>query len=96
MIRNRLKHLLIDAHLQEVFDKKLFLDPKSHFQERAQEKAGVTPHYKVLSEEGPDHDRRFVVGAFLGDEVVAKGEGWSKQDAQREAARLALEEKKWL
>ncbi|MCA9365058.1 MAG: ribonuclease III [Candidatus Moranbacteria bacterium] len=88
--------VLIDAHLQEVFDKKLFLDPKSHFQECAQEKVGVTPHYKVLSEEGPDHDRRFVVGAFLGDEVVAKGGGWSKQDAQREAARLALENKKWL
>jgi ribonuclease-3 len=86
----------IIKHINEILEKKLYLDPKSYFQEKAQEAVNVTPHYKLISESGPDHDRVFVVGVYLGDEKVAEGSGRSKQEAQREAARIALEVKKWL
>jgi ribonuclease-3 len=83
------------AHLDEVMDKGLYTDPKSRFQEMAQEKSGITPSYRTLKEWGPDHDRRFVAGVFLEDELVAEGEGASKQEAQREAAREGLVKKGW-
>jgi ribonuclease III len=83
------------THLDEVMDKGLYTDPKSRFQEMAQEKIGITPSYRVLKEWGPDHDRRFVAGVFLEDELVAEGEGASKQEAQREAAREGLVKKGW-
>jgi len=82
--------------LNEILDKKLYLDPKSFFQEKAQENDKVTPSYRVMKEWGPDHDKHFVVGVFLGDELVAEGEGNSKQEAQREAARKGLEAKGWI
>lgn len=84
------------THLAEILEKKLYLDPKSYFQEKAQEMQKVTPSYKVLREWGPDHDKHFVVGVFLGEENVAEGEGSSKQEAQRNAAQHALEKKCWL
>ena len=79
----------------EVVEKELWRDHKSYFQERAQDAEGVTPAYQTLQEEGPDHDRHFTVGVFLGEQCVAKGEGKSKQEAEQDAARNALEEKKW-
>ncbi len=81
--------------IQEVLDAKLYTDPKSRFQELSQEKLGVTPQYRVLRESGPDHDRRFIAGVFIGDELIAEGEGLSKQDAQRSAAKEALVKKGW-
>lgn len=83
------------TRLPEILEKKLWMDPKSRFQEEAQERVGVTPSYKVLSEEGPDHAKQFTVGIYLDHELVAKGEGLSKQEAQVDAARKALEMKKW-
>jgi ribonuclease-3 len=85
----------IIVHIDEILEKKLYLDPKSYFQEKAQEFVNTTPHYKLIAEVGPDHDRIFTVGAFLGAEEVSQGTGRSKQDAQRDAARNALEVKKW-
>jgi len=81
--------------LPEIIDKELYKDPKSRFQEEAQERAGVTPTYEVLDEWGPDHSKHFVIGVFLGKDMIAKGEGDSKQEAQEKAAEAALEEKKW-
>jgi ribonuclease III len=81
--------------LPEVLDKKLYMDPKSYFQEKSQELVGVTPNYRVIKEWGPDHDKHFVVGVYLDTELVAEGEGKSKQEAQREAAKNGLEAKKW-
>ena len=52
--------------------------------------------YKVISESGPDHDKHFTVGIYLGDENIAQGKGKSKQEAEQAAARLALEVKEWL
>lgn len=82
--------------LDDILEKKLYLDPKSYFQEKAQENKKITPIYKVTKEWGPDHDKHFIVGVYLVDELVAEGEGNSKQEAQREAARKGLEEKGWL
>ena len=85
----------VATRLTDILDKKLYLDPKSYFQEKAQEMEKITPSYRVQREWGPDHDKHFVVGVYLADKLVAEGEGNSKQEAQREAARKGLEEKKW-
>ncbi len=66
------------------------LDPKSKFQELTQEKMGVTPHYKVLAEWGPDHNKQFEVGVFVQDKQIAKGQGSSKQEAEISAAANGL------
>jgi ribonuclease-3 len=81
--------------LPEILEKKLYKDPKSRFQEEAQERVGITPTYKVLNEWGPEHAKHFLVGVFLKDELVAKGEGTSKQEAEEEAAENALKIKGW-
>ncbi len=81
--------------IDDIVKNKSWLDSKSHFQEKAQEIAGVTPIYKTIKEIGPDHDKRFVVGVYLGEEKIVEGEGQSKQDAEQEAASKALKEKNW-
>ena len=87
------KYLL--KNLPEIIKNGSYRDAKSQFQEEAQEKQGITPVYKVVKEWGPDHDKKFTVGVFLGEEKVAEGEGSSKQEAEEEAAKLALEVKRW-
>lgn len=82
--------------LDEVVGKRLWQDAKSRFQEEAQERTGITPNYVVLKEIGPDHDKRFSVGVYIGTELVASGEGRSKQDAEQVAAQEALSRKGWL
>jgi ribonuclease-3 len=74
----------------------LWQDPKSRFQELAQEHLSVTPTYETISQDGPDHDRVFTVGAFLRKELVAEGKGRSKQEAEQEAAEKAVAAKGWL
>ncbi|MDD5567064.1 MAG: ribonuclease III [Patescibacteria group bacterium] len=81
--------------LDDILQNHLYLDPKSRFQEKSQEIAGITPHYKVLSESGPDHAKRFNIGVFLGDDEIAVGEGASKQEAEESAAQRALKAKDW-
>lgn len=81
--------------LPRILEHRLYEDPKSRFQESAQEIASVTPSYKVLKEYGPDHAKTFTVGVFLGNELVAEGEGSSKQEAQVVAAARALKVKGW-
>ncbi len=83
------------CELPNILKQKLFIDPKSHFQEKAQEKVGITPSYRVLEETGPDHNKKFIEGVYLGDELIAKGRGDSKQEAQRNAAEKGLEIKGW-
>ncbi len=76
--------------LKEIIKKGLFRDAKSSFQEEAQERKGATPTYKVLKEWGPDHARHFIIGVFLDSELIAEGEGSSKQEAEEAAAKEAL------
>jgi ribonuclease-3 len=87
------RHILV--LLDEIIAKRLYIDPKSRFQESAQSRLGVTPSYKVIEESGPDHNKTFVIGAYLGKELVARGEGSSKQEAQVAAAENALNIKGW-
>jgi len=87
------KHLI--KELPHIIEAGLFKDAKSRFQEEAQERIGITPTYKVLEEWGPDHARHFIIGVFLDKTLVAKGEGSSKQEAELEAAKNALEVKNW-
>lgn len=81
--------------LKQVLENKLYQDPKSIFQEIAQDKLSITPTYKVLKETGPDHKKNFLIGVYLEKELVSEGEGSSKQEAQEEAAKAALETKGW-
>ena len=80
---------------EDIIKNGLYRDAKSFVQEKSQELYGITPAYKVLSEEGPDNDKRFCVGIYFGDEKIAEGEGKSKQEAETQAAREALEVKGW-
>lgn len=88
-------HRFIIVHLPTILENLLYIDPKSHFQELAQEKLGITPTYKVIQEVGPDHAKDFTVGVYLEKEEVARGEGTSKQEAQTAAAKQAIVTKKW-
>lgn len=92
--RDFIKRFLV-VKLPYILEHELYLDPKSKFQEMSQDKYGVTPTYKVLEEIGPDHAKKFKVGIYLEKELVATGEGSSKQEAQVEAALAGLKTKKW-
>ena len=89
------ENLLEVIDIDEIVDKKLWLDAKSRFQERAQEETGITPSYKTLKEAGPDHNKMFTLGVFIGDVQIALGTGLSKQEAEQKAAEKALEVKGW-
>lgn len=81
--------------LSEIIKQKLYRDPKSKFQEKAQDKVGITPSYEVIKEWGLDHAKNFVIGAYLDKELIAEGQGVSKQEAQEKAAQAALKKKGW-
>lgn len=84
------KHIL--SKLEGILETGSWRDPKSHLQEVSQRIDGMTPLYKVLEEVGPDHDKVFTLGVFVGDKLMGKGTGPSKQYAQQQAARAALKE----
>ena len=89
----------IYTHITPLIDKVIedesWIDAKSLFQEQAQEHDGATPMYKTLKEDGPDHDKHFTVGVYIKNDLIAEGQGDSKQDAEQDAARKALEVKGW-
>ncbi|MBI4434769.1 ribonuclease III [Candidatus Uhrbacteria bacterium] len=93
--RTFLKRVLLPK-LPHILKHKLYIDAKSRFQEIAQDRLGVTPSYKVLGETGPDHAKQFVVGIYIGNELIAKGQGLSKQEGQMDAAEKALKVKGWV
>jgi ribonuclease III len=79
----------------DVVKKRLFKDNKSLFQELAQAYDGITPSYRLVSQEGPSHDREFKVVVMLGEQVVGRGQGRNKQAAEQEAAHVALRIRGW-
>lgn len=79
------------SKLDDILKTGSWRDPKSYLQEVSQRIDGHTPVYKVLEEVGPDHDKIFTLGVFVGDKLMGEGSGPSKQYAQQEAARTALE-----
>ncbi|MEK7095724.1 MAG: ribonuclease III [Patescibacteria group bacterium] len=78
------------ATLEEILQSGTWLDPKSKLQELMQSRDGFTPVYKVIQEDGPDHDKMFIVGVYVNDVLMGEGEGPSKQAAQVTAAAAAL------
>ena len=79
-----------------IVEKRLFKDNKSLFQEQAQAHTSITPSYRLVSQEGPSHNREFTVEVMLGSEVAGRGQGRNKQTAEQAAARNALETRGWL
>ena len=80
----------VTSRLEDVIRNALHVDAKSQLQEKVQASLKVTPVYKVLSSEGPDHKKVFTIGVYFGDKLVAQGSGQSKQDGEVEAAKAAL------
>ncbi len=83
------KHIL--SKLDTILASGSWRDPKSHLQEVSQRLDSQTPVYRVLEEVGPDHDKVFTLGVFVGDRLMGKGSGHSKQIAQQQAAQAALQ-----
>ena len=83
------EHIL--SKLETILATGSWRDPKSHLQEVSQRVDNHTPVYKVIDESGPDHDKVFVLGVYVGEALMGQGSGPSKQSAQQEAARAALE-----
>lgn len=83
------KHIL--TKIDKILETGVWRDPKSHFQELAQKNSGITPMYRTIKEEGPDHDKLFTVGAYVGADLRGVGTGHSKQEAQTEAAKKGIE-----
>jgi len=81
-------------HLDKVLKTKSYKDAKSELQEIIQEKLKITPTYAVLGEAGPAHERRFTMGVYFDNQLIAEGGGLSKQDAEIEAAKNALKKYK--
>lgn len=81
--------------IEDIISAKSFIDSKSLFQEKAQEFDGVTPSYKTIKEAGPDHEKKFTVGVYVGKDLMATGEGESKQEAEQNAAKEALKARGW-
>ncbi|MFB6225237.1 MAG: ribonuclease III [Candidatus Paceibacteria bacterium] len=86
-------HTFIIPDLPKIIEQKLFIDAKSLLQEKIQEYEGKTPQYALVQEWGPDHDKRFEIAVYIGEEQVATGVGGSKQKGEQEAARQALKAK---
>lgn len=80
----------IVSKLPTILDTKAYLDAKSRLQELAQEKIGITPVYKLVSESGPDHAKQFLMAVFVGEKEYGRGSGSSKQLAEQDAAQVAL------
>lgn len=79
------------ARLDEVMRGESYRDPKSVLQEKIQSTKKLTPTYKVLEESGPEHNKVFKVAVYFGKKKIAAGEGLSKQEAETQAAKKALE-----
>ena len=83
------------GHLESILKTGGHIDAKSRLQELAQERVMVTPSYQLIHDEGPDHDKVFTMGAYIGDRIVGKGIGGNKQAAEQKAAEDALKRLKW-
>lgn len=84
------KHIL--TKLDAILESGSWRDAKSHLQEVSQRIDNQTPQYHVIDEVGPDHDKTFTLGVYVGNKLMGKGVGPSKQVAQQQAAQAALDE----
>lgn len=86
----RFIHKSLISTFHAILESGSWMDPKSHLQELSQNREGTTPVYRVLAEEGPDHEKMFTIGVFIGNELRGEGTGPSKQAGQQQAAEQAL------
>jgi ribonuclease-3 len=95
----KVAHTFIDKHilaqLGGILEKGLHIDAKSRFQEVCQEVLGITPEYRLVKDEGPDHSKNFIMAAYIGKKKIAEGGGSSKQKAEQNAALAALKIENW-
>lgn len=82
-------------NLKTILEEGLHEDAKSKLQERSQADLGITPTYEIIQSEGPDHQKTFTVGAYIGGEKIGEGRGTSKQKAEEAAAQNSLDNKGW-
>jgi ribonuclease-3 len=86
---------IVDRFLGEAFARAaagtLDRDFKTQLQELSQSRLRSTPRYRVVAEHGPDHSKVFEVETDLRGEILGRGEGRSKKDAEQAAAKLALD-----
>ena len=75
---------------EKIIESQGLKDPKSALQEKIQENLRESPVYKVIREEGPDHDKSYTIGVYIGEKLLAEGSGKSKQEAEKSAAHNAL------
>jgi len=87
-----IEEFVVNPNLDYIVKSGLYKDPKSHLQEIVQERMKLTPTYRTLEEWGPDHKKIFKMGVYFGDKLIAEGEGYSKQEAEIEAAKNALKQ----
>lgn len=88
--RRVIDRFVVEMNLDSIIQNHLYKDPKSQLQEIVQERLKVTPSYQILEEWGPDHKKIFKSGVYFGEKLVSEGEGYSKQEAEIEAAKNAL------
>lgn len=81
--------------LPNIMNKELYIDPKTKFQEKAQEVYNITPKYKLLEEKGPDHKKIFTIGLYINSDLISKGKGESKQEAEIDAAKAGIKKNNW-
>lgn len=81
---------IIKENIEKIIEEKLYIDAKSEFQEKVQEKYKITPKYSVIEESGPDHNKIFISGVYIGEKLIAKAEGTSKNLAEQNAAEKAI------
>ena len=91
--REFIKHSLL-VTFDKILETGSWMDSKSHLQELVQSREGQTPSYRVLSEDGPDHDKMFTIGVFVNGQLLGEGTGASKQIGQQQAADIALKKLK--
>lgn len=85
-----IRKFVIKKNIDKIIKEKLYIDAKSELQELIQEKYKITPRYSVIEESGPDHNKTFISGVYVEDKMVAQSSGSSKNQAEQNAAELAL------
>lgn len=83
-------HGVIITQIDEVVSSQGLKDAKSMLQEKTQEESKMSPVYKIVNEEGPDHSKTYTTGVFLNNKLLAEGTGKSKQESEKSAAEAAL------
>ncbi len=81
----------LEGTINDAVESRIFSDYKSLLQEHIQKRNWGKLSYRLLTEEGPDHEKTFEIALYLNNSIIGKGTGHSKKDAQQSAARAAIE-----